>query len=138
MVCVGFCAGAFDLLHAGHVLMLEDAKSQCDHLIVGLHTDPTLDRPDKNKPIQTTYERYLQLDACRFVDQIVPYDTEEDLYNILVTKDIDIRILGSDYENKEYTGQGLVPVYFHRRAHRFSSTDLRIRIYNKVAYPHLP
>ena len=127
---IGFTAGAFDLLHAGHVLMLQEAAEACDYLIVGLHTDPTIDRPDaKNKPIQSVYERYVQLKALSVVDEIIPYDTEEDLLTLLGTAKIDIRIIGEDYVNKDFTGKELpIPVYYNRRKHSLSTSELRKRI----------
>ena len=126
-ITVGFTCSCFDLLHAGHILMLKDAKSQCDKLIVGLQTDPTLDRPEKNKPIQTLKERKIQLEAVKYVDDIFVYDTEEELYHLLKLINPDIRILGSDYEDGRYfTGQELnIPIYFHKRNHNYSSTNLR-------------
>jgi glycerol-3-phosphate cytidylyltransferase len=127
---IGFTAGTFDLLHAGHILMLAEAKSKCDRLVIGLHTDPTIDRPQKNKPIQSTFERYLQLKALKVVDDIIPYDTEEDLLNLLSNTQINIRFLGDDYaDSKSYTGYGLdIPVYFCKRKHNYSSSELRCRI----------
>lgn len=127
---IGFTAGAFDLLHAGHVLMLQEAAEACDYLIVGLHTDPTIDRPDaKNKPIQSVYERYVQLKALSVVDEIIPYDTEEDLLTLLGTAKIDLRIIGEDYVNKDFTGKELpIPVYYNRRKHSLSTSELRKRI----------
>lgn len=132
---IGFTAGAFDLLHAGHILMLAEAKSKCDRLVVGLHTDPTIDRPEKNKPIQSTFERYLQLKALSVVDDIVPYDTEEDLLNLLANSQIDIRFLGEDYVDSStklmlnFTGKFLdIPVHFCKRKHNYSSSELRNRI----------
>ena len=124
---VGFTCSCFDLLHAGHILMLRDAKSQCDKLIVGLQTDPTLDRPEKNKPIQSYEERYIQLEAVKYVDEIIKYETEEELYQLLKVLRPDIRILGSDYEGKYYTGEELnIPIYFHKRnQHNYSTTNLR-------------
>jgi glycerol-3-phosphate cytidylyltransferase len=127
---IGFTAGAFDLLHAGHVLMLQEAAEACDYLVVGLHTDPTIDRPDaKNKPIQSVYERYVQLKALSVVDEIIPYDTEEDLLTLLSTAKIDIRIIGEDYVDKDFTGKGLpIPVYYNRRKHSLSTSELRKRV----------
>ena len=124
---IGFTCSCFDLLHAGHILMLKDAKEQCDKLIVGLQTDPTLDRPEKNKPIQTLRERKIQLEAVKYVDDIFVYDTEEELYHLLKLINPDIRILGSDYEDgRYYTGVELnIPIYFHKRNHNYSSTNLR-------------
>ena len=124
---VGFTCSCFDLLHAGHILMLKDAKEQCDFLVVGLQTDPTIDRPEKNKPIQTLRERKIQLEAVKYVDDIFVYDTEEELYHLLKLINPDIRILGSDYEDGRYfTGTELnIPIYFHKRNHNYSSTNLR-------------
>ena len=126
---IGFTCSCFDLLHAGHILMLKDAKEQCDKLIVGLQTDPTLDRPEKNKPIQTLRERKIQLEAVKYVDDIFVYDTEEELYHLLKLINPDIRILGSDYKDKYFTGQELnIPIYYHERNHTFSSSSLRNKI----------
>ena len=102
---IGITFSAFDLLHAGHIKMLEEAKSTCDYLICGLQTDPTIDRPEKNKPIQTVVERYIQLKGCKFVDEIVPYTTEEDLEDNLHAFKIDLRIVGDEYEFKDFTGK---------------------------------
>jgi glycerol-3-phosphate cytidylyltransferase len=126
---VGFTCSCFDLFHAGHVMMLKEAKAQCDYLIVGLQTDPTLDRPEKNKPIQSILERYIQLEACKHVDQIVPYATEKDLLDLLTSYPIDVRIIGEEYKNKQFTGYDLpMSVYFNSRQHSFSSTELRERV----------
>lgn len=126
---IGFTCGAFDLLHAGHVAMLEEAKTQCDFLIVGLETDPTHDRPEKHKPVQSIFERYLQLKACKYVDDIIPYDSEADLLNLLRIINIDVRILGKEYKNRQFTGWDLpMEVYFNKREHAYSSTELRKRI----------
>jgi glycerol-3-phosphate cytidylyltransferase len=129
----GFTCSSFDLLHAGHTLMLEEAKAQCDYLIVGLQTDPTLDRPTKNKPVQTVVERYLQLRACKYVDEIIPYATEQDLEDILAGMHIDVRILGVEYRDKDFTGRDIckkrdIDIVFNERDHRFSSSDLRKRV----------
>ena len=122
----GITCSCFDLLHAGYILMLEDAKSQCDKLIVGLQTDPTIDRPEKNKPIQSFEERYIQLQAVKYIDEIFIYDTEEDLYKKILYFNPDVRILGSDYIDKPFTGDDLnIPIYFHDRKHNYSSTNLR-------------
>ena len=124
----GFTCSCFDLLHAGHIAMLREAKSVCDYLIVGLQTDPSLDGR-KPKPVQTSYERYLQLSGCKYVDQIIPYDTEADLMNLLVTLPIDVRIIGSDYISETYTGMHLpIEVHFNKREHFWSSTALKERI----------
>ena len=128
---IGFTCGAFDLLHAGHVIMLAEAKTQCDWLIVGLQTDPTIDRPNKNRPVQTTFERYTQLKGCRFVDEIVPYDTEDDLFNLLSTYNIDVRIVSDEYKDTTFTGKLLgIDIYYNKRSHNFSSTELRKRLIN--------
>jgi glycerol-3-phosphate cytidylyltransferase len=133
---VGITFSTFDLLHAGHVAMLRDAKNQCDYLIVGLQSDPTIDRPDtKNKPVQTMFERYLQLKAVEYVDEVIPYQTEQDLEDILQTLNINVRILGEEYRDKDFTGKDTckrrdIELYFNKRDHRFSTTDLRNRISN--------
>ena len=109
--------------------MLEEAKKQCDHLIVGLQTDPTIDRPYKNKPVQTVFERFVQLKACRYVDEVVVYATEKELIDILLSYPIDVRILGDEYMNNEFTGQDLdIELYFNTRRHSFSTTELRQRV----------
>ena len=126
---IGFTCGAFDLLHAGHIVMLEESKSYCDHLIVGLQTDPTIDRPEKNKPIQSVYERYVQLNAVKYIDRIIPYDTEESLIDLLKSQHINIRFVGEDYRDKEFTGYDLpIEVKYTSRQHSFSSSSLRERI----------
>ena len=102
---IGFTCGAFDLLHAGHIVMLEESKSYCDHLIVGLQTDPTIDRPEKNKPIQSVYERFVQLNAVKYIDRTIPYDTEESLIDLLKSQHINIRFVGEDYRDKEFLKQ---------------------------------
>lgn len=128
---IGFTCSCFDLFHAGHVMMLKEAKTQCDYLIVGLQTDPTIDRPHKNKPIQSILERYIQLDACKYVDHIVPYATEKDLRDLLTSYPIDVRIIGEEYKDQRFTGYDLpMAVYFNSRQHSFSSTELRSRISN--------
>jgi glycerol-3-phosphate cytidylyltransferase len=126
---VGITASCFDLFHAGHVLMLQEAKEQCDRLVVALQTDPTIDRPEKNKPVQSLVERYIQVQACKYVDDIIPYTTEEDLLNILQCYDWDVRIIGEDYYGKPFTGHELnIEVYYNSRRHSFSTTELRKRI----------
>lgn len=130
---VGFTASSFDLLHAGHVQMLREAKEQCDYLIVGLQIDPSKDRPEKNTPIQTVVERYTQLKAVSYVDEIIPYDTEQDLEDILTMYHIDVRIIGEEYKEKTFTGRAIcasreIDIYFNKRDHRFSSSDLRKRV----------
>ena len=133
---IGITFSAFDLLHAGHIKMLEEARRQCDYLIVGLQTDPTLDRPDKNRPTQTVVERYIQLKGCRFVDEIVPYATEQDLEDILKSFKIDVRIIGDEYREKQFTGREYceskgIAFYFNTRDHRFSSSSLRKEVAEK-------
>ena len=126
---IGFTCSCFDLLHAGHIIMLKDAKAQCDKLIVGLQTDPTVNRPEKNKPIQSYEERYIQLEAVKYVDEIVKYETEDDLIKLLFDLNPDVRILGSDWENKPFTGYTLhIPIYFHKRDHDYSTSNLREKI----------
>jgi len=133
---VGITFSTFDLLHAGHIGMLREAKTYCDYLIVGLQSDPTIDRPDsKNKPIQTMVERYAQLNALKFVDEIVPYQTEEDVIDILELFQIDVRFLGEEYRDKDFTGKDVcrkrdIDLHFNKRDHRFSSSDLRQRVHN--------
>ena len=129
----GFTCSAFDLLHAGHIQMLRDAKSQCDYLICGLQVDPALDRKDKNSPVQTLVERYIQLAAVSYVDEIIPYESESDLNDILEMLPIDLRILGEEYKKKDFTGKDVcrrrgIELYFNKRDHRFSSSSLRRRI----------
>ena len=126
---IGFTAGSFDLLHAGHARMFEECKKVCDYLIVGVQSDPTIDRPEKNKPIQPHEERVEMVKAVRWVDEVVTYDTEADLLELLKTLHIDIRIIGADWKNKEYTGHELpLEVYFNSRDHGYSTSDLRKRI----------
>tara|TARA_R110000868_G_scaffold94549_1_gene260813 strand:+ start:26329 stop:26742 length:414 start_codon:yes stop_codon:yes gene_type:complete len=129
----GFTASTFDLLHAGHVSMLREAKAQCDYLICGLQVDPSLDRPDKNKPVQTLVERYAQLNAIQYVDEIIPYQTEQDLEDILTMLDLNVRIIGSEYKDKKFTGRAIcasrgIEIFFNKRDHRFSTSDLRRRV----------
>ena len=127
---VGIVASCFDLFHAGHVLMLMEAKKECDRLIVALQSDPTIDRPEKNKPVQGLYERYLQVDSCEYVDHVIPYDTEADLYNLLAGFSWDVRFLGDDYRtNYTFTGCDLdIPIHYCSRRHNYSSSSLRERI----------
>jgi glycerol-3-phosphate cytidylyltransferase len=132
---VGFTCGAFDLLHPGHVAMLAECRKQCDYLVVGLHSDPTIDRPEKNKPIQTLYERWMQLNACKFVNEIIPYDTEKDLVNMMGTLEINTRFIGADHQLDEITGQSIcdrrgINIVWNERSHDYSSSELRDRIYN--------
>ena len=133
---IGITFSAFDLLHAGHIKMLEDAKTVCDYLIVGLQLDPAHDRPQKNKPTQSVVERYIQLKACRSVDEIIPYNTEEDLMDILQSFVIDVRIIGDDYKDKNFTGkeyceQKGIEIYYNKRDHRFSSSALKRAVYEQ-------
>lgn len=130
---IGFTCSAFDLLHAGHIQMLRDAKENCDYLICGLQVDPSVDRMEKNKPIQTLVERYTQLKAVTYVDEIIPYESELDLKDILEMYSIDVRILGDEYRNLEFTGKEIcqkrnIELYFNKRDHRFSTSNLRRRI----------
>ena len=128
---VGFTCSCFDLFHAGHVMMLKEAKQQCEFLVVGLQTDPTIDRPEKNKPVQTVLERFIQLDACKYVDMIIPYATEKELMDILTSYKIDVRIIGEEYRDKQFTGFNLpISFYFNSRQHSFSTTELRQRVLN--------
>jgi glycerol-3-phosphate cytidylyltransferase len=126
----GFTCSCFDLFHAGHIMMLKEAKSKCDYLIVGLQTDPTIDRPEKNKPIQSVVERFIQLDSCKYVDEVVVYATEKDLLDILYTYPINIRVVGDEYKDKEFTGKNLehIEMYYNNRRHSFSTTELRQRV----------
>ncbi len=130
---VGITFSAFDLLHAGHIAMLRESKEQCDYLVAGLQLDPTIDRPEKNKPVQTIVERYTQLKAVKYVDEIIPYTTEKDVEDILEMYHINVRILGEEYKDKDFTGRDIckkldIELYFNKREHRFSTTDLRKRI----------
>lgn len=130
---VGFTASTFDLLHAGHVSMLREAKEQCDYLICGLQVDPSIDRPEKNAPIQTLVERYTQLSGVKYVDEIITYQTEDDLLDILNMVNIDVRIIGAEYKDMTFTGRATcaqrgIEIYFNKRDHRFSTSDLRKRV----------
>ncbi len=126
---IGFTCSTFDLFHAGHIMMLKEARTQCDYLIVGLQTDPTIDRQEKNKPVQGIFERYVQLQACKYVDEVVVYATEKELRDILLSYPIDVRILGEEYKGKEFTGHNIpMEFYFNNRRHSFSTTELRQRV----------
>ena len=132
---VGITFSTFDLFHAGHVKMLEEAKRQCDYLIVGLQLDPSIDRPEKNGPSQSIIERYIQLKGSKHVDEIVPYVSEQDLEDILNTFQIDVRIIGEEYKHGTFTGRAIcakrgIEIYFNKREHRFSTSDLRKRVNN--------
>ena len=130
---IGITCGCFDLLHAGHATMLAEAKQHCDYLIVALQDDPSVDRKEKNKPIQSIFERQLQLSAIRFVDDIVIYNTEHDLIDVLKSLPIDVRIIGSDYVDKDFTGKDYcvdndIEIVYNKRDHSFSTSDLRKRV----------
>jgi glycerol-3-phosphate cytidylyltransferase len=127
---IGITFSTFDLFHAGHVKMLEEAKRHCDYLIVGLQLDPSLDRPEKNEPSQSIIERYIQLKGSKHIDEIVPYVTEKDLEDILRSFKIDVRIIGDEYKEKQYTGKDYckekgIEIYYNSRDHRFSTSGLR-------------
>lgn len=132
---VGFNCSSFDLFHAGHVTMLKMEKKLCDYLIVALQVDPTIDRPGiKNKPIQSVYERYVQIQGCKYVDEILVYETEEDLINLIQTQKIDIRFLSEEYKDRDFTGKQYcidngIELYFHLRKHKYASSELRNRVY---------
>ena len=132
---VGFTCSTFDLLHAGHILMLAECKQVCDYLIVGVQSDPTIDRPGtKNKPVQSIVERYVQLSAVKFVDEIIVYNTEKDLEDMLMFLPINVRIIGEEYKDKDFTGKQIcedrgIKMWFNSRSHRFSSSELRQRTY---------
>ena len=130
---VGITFSTFDLLHAGHVKMLEEAKRQCDYLIVGLQLDPSLNRPEKNSPSQTIIERYIQLKGCKHIDEVVPYVSEQDLEDILKSFKLDVRIIGEEYKDKPFTGKDYckekgIAIYYNKRDHRFSSSGLRKQV----------
>jgi len=132
---VGITCSTFDLLHAGHILMLEECKKYCDYLICALQSDPTIDRPNKNKPIQSMVERFIQLEAVKYVDKIIPYNTEEDLIEIFNSLDLDVRIIGEDYKNKSFTAKDIcqkrdIKIIYNKREHEFSTSNLRNKIYN--------
>lgn len=135
---VGFTCSTFDLLHSGHILMLAEAKSVCDYLIVGLQLDPSIDRPDtKNSPVQSIVERYVQLRAVKYVDEVIVYQTEKDLEDLLMFLPISIRIIGEEYADKNFTGKSIceqrnIKIYYNQRRHSFSTTELRNRVASKV------
>ena len=127
---IGFTCSAFDLFHAGHVAMLKEARTVCDYLIVGLQTDPSVDRPEKNKPVQSIAERYVQVQGCKYVDEIIPYESEEDLLRLMQLIQFDVRVIGEEYREKDFTGKGYaldncLEVYYNGRHHNISSTNLR-------------
>ena len=133
-IIVGFTCGAFDVFHAGHMLMLKEARTNCDYLIVGLQSDPTIDRPQKNKPVQSIEERKIQLEGCSYVDEIMLYNTEADLENIFKNVSINVRIIGADYIDKSFTAkdyclQNNIKIIYNTRGHGYSSTELRDRVY---------
>ena len=132
---VGITFSTFDLFHAGHVKMIEEAKSKCEYLIVGLQLDPSIDRPNKNKPTQSIIERYVQLRACKYIDEIIPYVSENDLIDVLSSFKIDLRIIGEEYKDKDFTGKEYcknkgIEIYYNKREHRFSSSALRKQVSN--------
>lgn len=130
---IGITFSCFDMLHAGHIKMLEEAKDQCDYLIAALQTDPTMDRPEKNKPVQSLVERYIQLSGCKFINEIIPYQTEKELEEILKSFRVNVRIIGDDYREKDFTGKSIcrergIEIYYNKRDHDFSSSELKNRI----------
>tara|TARA_R110000796_G_scaffold22986_3_gene66132 strand:+ start:1713 stop:2138 length:426 start_codon:yes stop_codon:yes gene_type:complete len=130
---VGITASTFDLLHAGHIAMLREAKEVCDYLICAIQVDPSIDREDKNQPVQSLVERWIQLQAVKYTDEVIPYQTEKDLEDILQLYSFDIRIIGEEYKSKTFTGRSIcaargIDIYFNKRDHRFSSSDLRQRV----------
>lgn len=134
---IGFTASAFDLLHSGHVAMLREAKSVCDYLICGIQVDPTIDRPEKNKPVQTIVERYTQLAAVKYVDEIIPYCTESDLLDIINMYPINVRIIGEEYKTQDFTAKERcrelgIDIHYNKRNHRFSSSGLRKRVTDEI------
>jgi glycerol-3-phosphate cytidylyltransferase len=133
---IGITCSTFDLLHAGHIIMLEECKKYCDYLICALQVDPSIDRPEKNKPIQSLVERYIQLNAVQYVDKIIPYTTEEELITIFSSLDLDVRIIGEEYKDTEFTAKNIcqkrgIKLVYNKRDHDFSTTNLRERIYNQ-------
>ena len=135
---IGVTCSTFDLFHAGHVIMLEEAKRQCDYLIAAIQVDPTLDRETKNKPVQSIIERQIQVSACKHVDEIIVYSTEKELEDIFMALPIDVRILGEEYKDTEFTGKEIcmkrgIELYFNKRDHFFSSSDLRQRVFDAEA-----
>ena len=133
---IGITCSTFDLLHAGHIIMLEECKKYCDYLICALQVDPTIDRPKKNKPIQSIVERYIQLDAVSHVDKIIPYVTERDLEEIFESLDLDVRIIGEDYKISNFTAKEIcnkrnIKIIYNKRDHKFSTTELRNKIYEE-------
>ena len=128
-IIIGLTCSSFDLFHAGHVAMLMEAKSVCDYLIVGLLSDPTVDRPTtKNKPVQSLFERYVQVCGCKYVDTVIPFESESDLIDLILTVNPDVRICGEEYRGTEHTGHDLSKIYYNKRRHSFSTSDLRQRV----------
>ena len=132
---VGITCSTFDLLHTGHIIMLEECKKYCDYLICALQSDPTIDRPEKNKPVQSLVERYLQLDAVKYVDKIIPYNTEKELIEIFSSLDLDVRIIGEDYKSEPFTAKDIcqkrdIKIIYNKRDHNYSTSNLRNKIYN--------
>jgi glycerol-3-phosphate cytidylyltransferase len=130
---IGITCSSFDLFHAGHIKMLEEAAQHCDWLICALQTDPSIDRPDKNKPIQSIVERYIQLRGCKWVDEIIPYTTEQDLEEIFMSYKIDVRIIGEEYRDRHFTAKDIckdrkIEIIYNKREHKWSSSELRARI----------
>lgn len=130
---VGITFGAFDLCHAGHVLMFAECKRHCDYLIVGMQIDPSQERDTKNTPVQSVYERFVQLNAIKYIDEVIPYQYEDELITILLSKDINIRFVGDDYVGRDFTGKDdcvdkNIEIYYNKRDHGFSTTELRKRI----------
>lgn len=135
---IGITFGAFDLLHPGHIMMLEEAKRHCDYLIVGLNTDPSYVDSKKNKPTQSIVERFIQLEGCRYVDEIIPYESEQDLIDLLEALPVDVRIIGEEYRNVDFSGKShcllnKIEIYYNKRSHRFSSKALRQVVAEKEA-----
>lgn len=133
---IGITCSTFDLLHAGHIIMLEECKKYCDYLICALQVDPTIDRPNKNKPIQSLVERYIQLDAVAYVDKIIPYNTEEELKTIFSSLDLDVRIIGEEYKDQDFTAKDIcqkrgIRFVYNKREHNFSTTNLRNLVYQQ-------
>ena len=133
---IGITCSTFDLLHAGHIIMLEECKKYCDYLICALQVDPTIDRKEKNAPIQSLVERYIQLDAVGYVDKIIPYNTEEELETIFASLDLDVRIIGEEYKDKDFTAKRIcekrgIKLIYNKREHDFSTTSLRKRVYDQ-------
>jgi len=132
---VGITCSTFDLLHTGHIIMLEECKKYCDYLICALQNDPTIERPEKNKPVQSIVERYIQLDAVKYVDKIIPYNTEKELIEIFSSLDLDIRIIGEDYKSETFTAKDIcqkrdIKIIYNKRDHNYSTSNLRNKIYN--------